>query len=324
MSKGPEVPSSAEVFERIEKALTFHLDHPEAHQAATQKRELRIDKEVWQDISAVLSSPNISYRDAVIIQLSYGICAQGLDLSRRARGARSVAQRLGAFLSEHHVRSVKDAYQNIAKNTPELARGNFAEFDRFLGWAARGERTSEELIAAFQEACAVIASTARPVLPMPKLDLGRLSFGAVCGLLEELFSMGSGGAYEQFAIAALLHSLVEQSRIGSYRVETKSLHASDKSSRAAGDVQILTGNRVLEAYEVTASLWEQKLAGAAQTIRDYDLTRLHILPTPGSTQRGHQRTGAVGLRGGARLFVDTPLSRGGLGAALRTAGPLSA
>ena len=62
-------------------------------------------------------------------------------------------------------------------------------------------------------------------------------------------------------------------------VETKNLNASDKSSRSAGDIQILLGNRVVEALEVTANDWTEKLIGAEKTIRDNDLSRLTIVAT---------------------------------------------
>jgi hypothetical protein len=70
------------------------------------------------------------------------------------------------------------------------------------------------------------------------------------------------------------------------RVDTKNLHASDSSSGTAADVQVRSGSRVDEAYEVTANEWEEKLAGADQTIRAHDLARLHILAKvsdPGGT-----------------------------------------
>jgi len=96
-------------------------------------------------------------------------------------------------------------------------------------------------------------------------------------LIQELFKAGSGGAYEQFVIAALLHALIEQSALDGVRVETKTLNASDRSSRAPGDIQILSGNRVIEAYEVTANSWRTKLVGAGKTIKDHDLPRLNII-----------------------------------------------
>ena len=95
-------------------------------------------------------------------------------------------------------------------------------------------------------------------------------------LFADMLGSGSGGAHEQFIVAALLHARVEQ--IGSRQhVETKRLNASDLSSRSAADVQLKTGTKVDDAYEVTANDWEEKLQGAAQTIRAHDLSRLHIL-----------------------------------------------
>ena len=78
-------------------------------------------------------------------------------------------------------------------------------------------------------------------------------------------------------------ALMEQSGARDYRVETKNLNASDKSSRTAGDVQILIGKRVVEAYEVTANRWDTKLAGIAKTVKDHDLTRMHIIAPTGSS-----------------------------------------
>jgi hypothetical protein len=104
-----------------------------------------------------------------------------------------------------------------------------------------------------------------------------LSFASVFGLLTDMFGRASQGAYEQFATAALLHALIQEAGVQGYRVETKSLNASDRSSRVAGDIQILVGPRVVEAYEVTAADWGPKIDGAEQTIRENDLSRLHVV-----------------------------------------------
>ena len=104
-----------------------------------------------------------------------------------------------------------------------------------------------------------------------------VTFAAVCQLLTRLYEKPSGGASEQFSIAALLHAVVEQMGVQGYRIETKNLNASDKSSRSAGDIQIISGTRVIDAWEVTANDWQEKLAGAAKTIKDNDLTRLTIV-----------------------------------------------
>lgn len=230
------------------------------------------------NVDAVLGSRSVSYRDVLIVQLAYKLAEGAADLTTRHSGARTVGQKLGRFFANHHIRNVQDAYQNIGKNTTNLVRGNFVAFDAFLQWATTGEGATEECVeAVFDYCCAAVAATARPVSEMPALDRAALTFAGVSGLLRALFEAGSQGAYEQFAIAALLSALIEQTGSGEYRVETKNLNASDKSSRAAGDVQVMTGNRVVEAYEVTANDWEGKLPGAEKTVRDYDLTRIHIV-----------------------------------------------
>lgn len=264
-------------WELTRATIERHLSDPGLLSRARDAFEASLPEPQRKHVEALLRTTDLSYRDGLLIQLAYGLALGVQDLTIRHRGGRSVAGKLGRFLEAAHIPAVKDAYQNIAKNTPTLTRGNVPAFDEFLRWASEPERASEQLEAAFEYACARVAATARPVAPMPELDLSKLSFAAVSQLLEELFSTGSGGAYEQFAIAALLHALIEQATASGYRVETKSLHASDKSSRAAGDVQILAGQLIIEAFEVTANLWSEKLPAAGKIIRDHDLSRLHIV-----------------------------------------------
>jgi hypothetical protein len=130
---------------------------------------------------------------------------------------------------------------------------------------------------AFLYVCATVAATSRPVLPMPKLDLSALTFSNVSGLIAAMLATPSEGAHEQFIVAALLHGLIQQTDATGYRVETKKLNSSDASSKVAGDIQIMTGSRTIEAYEVTANDWGTKLDKAGKTIRDHDLSRLHIV-----------------------------------------------
>jgi hypothetical protein len=103
-------------------------------------------------------------------------------LARRPSGARGTAKELGTFLGSVHIRAVADVYQNIAKNSDKLDRGNVAEFDDFLRWASEPGRRREEFEAVFDYVAARVAATARPVLPMPALDLSSLTFSAVVGL----------------------------------------------------------------------------------------------------------------------------------------------
>lgn len=262
----------------VAQGANQHLE-TSGYDGARRHVEERLPAEQVNNINAVLGSRSVSYRDVLIVQLAYKIASdQAGDLTVRHAGARTVGKMLGQFFAAHHIPSVQDAYQNIGKNSTNLARGNFPEFDSFLRWATTEKTiTNVQIEAAFDYVCAAVAITARPVLPMPPLDRGTLTFGSLSRLLRDLFDLGSQGAYEQFAIASLLSALVEQTGSQQYRVETKSLNASDKSSRAAGDIQIMTGNRVVEAYEVTANDWETKLPGAEKTVKDHDLTRIHIV-----------------------------------------------
>src|SRR5262249_23229494 len=170
------------------------------------------------------TTPTKSYRLGMVIQLAFGVAADGhLDITNRhpgARGAKGVAGRCGKYLRDRHVVASVDAYQNIAKNAISLTRGNVAEFDAFLTWASAPDRSKEELRAALHYGCLRIAQTARPVKSLPEIDGARLSFAAVMELFDGMLQAPSGGAHEQFIVAALMHARVAQGG-GKQRVETK-------------------------------------------------------------------------------------------------------
>ncbi len=270
-----------------------YLADPSSGATAIGNAATTLDAAVVADLNAVLADNRPSYRDGVMIQLGYGLADASMDLTRRQQGGRSVAQQLGAFLAERHIAAVKDAYQNIAKNTDVLNRGNVPSFDRLLVWANTADQDHRML--ALQYTCASVAATSRPVLPMPALNRSALTFARVVKLLHRLLAMSSGGAFDQFTVAALLNATIENHGEGRARVETKNLNASDRSSFAAGDVQVVTGNRVLEAFEVTANDWRTKLAGSTKTIKDNDLSRLHIVARRPEGDRGDVDTALGGV-----------------------------
>lgn len=261
--------------DRVIALLDGFLTDPALGEQAVAEARAILPSGPVADLDAVLAHRYLSYRDGIMIQLAYGLEVPEADLTQRQEGARGFAADLGTFLAQRHIAGVKDAYQNIGKNNVSLTRGNVAPFDAFLRWASSAGQPERE--AALRLACAAVAATARPVLPMPPLNRSALTFARVVGLLHGLLSTPSGGAYEQFSVAALLHTLVDNHGEGRARVETKNLNASDRSAFVAGDVQVATGSRVLEAFEVTANDWRTKVAGASKTIRDNDLSRLHII-----------------------------------------------
>lgn len=257
------------------RLVESYIGNAVAGQSAIDAGRGTLPPNVMTDLENVLSDKRISYRDGVLIQLGYGVAVPTLDLTKRPEGARGMAQQLGEFLAARHITAVKDAYQNIAKNSDVLTRNNVPAFDRLLVWATGA--TLEEREAALRLACAVVASKARPVLPMPPVNRSALSFVRFVDLLNALLGSQSGGAFEQFTIAALLHTVVANHGEGRARIETKNLNASDRSSFVAGDVQLVIGSRVIEAFEVTASDWRTKVRAAVKTIKDNDLSRLHVI-----------------------------------------------
>jgi hypothetical protein len=266
------------LIEVLEKSFSPLID--KAQTESTFARE--IEEEQQANLQVVLDKVTTkrSYRVVAIVQLAFGLASEDrLDLTVRppgTRGAKGVGGLIGRFLLEHHVTAPDDAYQNLGKNSEKLVRGNFAEFDEFLVWAADRTRTTDQLRAALDFACMRIAASARPVRPFPEIVHDRLTFAAVTGLFVEMIGTGSRGAHEQFIAAALLHARVSQES-GHQIVETKNMNASDASSRTAADIQVKLGTRVVEAFEVTANPWLEKLTGASTTMKVHDLARLHIL-----------------------------------------------
>lgn len=280
----------------ITSALAVYLNQPDRLRQAESAFREKVPPGKLALVESVLTTAPVSYRDGLMIQLAYGLAAAGkLDLTKRPPGARGTAGRLGRFLGASHIQAVADAYQNIAKNSADLARGNVPSFDKFLRWASRPEVDRDALDAAFQYVCAKVAATSRPVLPMPSLNLS-LTFANVYRLFGDLLGIPSEGAHEQFIIAALMHGLIQQTDAVGYRVETKKLNSSDASSKVAGDIQVMMGSRTIEAYEVTAKDWGTKLDTAGKIIRDHDLSRLHIVAKVNSAEHDAMLTKISQLR----------------------------
>lgn len=178
------------------------------------------------------------------------------------------------MLDELNIRARRDPFQTIAKGSDTLLGRERASWNELLRWAAP-QQSIEPVDRAMRYMATGIAATARDVPPMLSLDVARLSFRRMVRIVDDLLSRPSGGAHEQFVFAALLHAQAEES--GNRRVETKTLNASDASAGTAADVQVYEGGKVIEAYEVTANLWESKVGQALRVLRDHDLPRVHVV-----------------------------------------------
>ena len=244
--------------------------------------------DVIRDVAEIINLKAMSYRDGLMIQLAFGLEAlAGFDHTKRAPGARSVGQQLGTALRSRHIAGVKDAYENIGKNSPNLVRENSPPFDRLLGWMNVADAAAREALLTY--ILVRVALTARPVSPMPELARTTLTFSGVSAFLDDLMSVPSGGAYEQFAVAAFLGAVVDQfslGGVGALGVKTKNINASDASAGTAADVQIMRGGMVEEAFEVSANDWRTKVDQAIQAARNADLPRAHVIASNGDDLSG--------------------------------------
>ncbi|WP_397404313.1 hypothetical protein [Phenylobacterium sp.] len=267
---------SARVAERLVAELDSFLADVVSADNAISSASSFLPQDVLEWSASVLTmKQGLSYRDGLFIQLAWGLEAPGADHTQKGEGGRSAASRFATALAERHVPVVKDAYQNIGKNNPNLARGNVPAFDRLLRWM-NGAR-AEERVALLTFLLATVSKTARPVLPMPVLARADLTFINVVDFLEDLLSTPSGGAHEQFAVAAFLEALLDEFGVKDLWVKTKNINASDASAGTAADVQIVRGNKIEEAFEVSASDWRTKVTQALQTAKGADLQRVNVL-----------------------------------------------
>lgn len=231
-----------------------------------------------------------TYRDAALIVLTYAVDAgTGADVATPPAGRRTVGPWLASLLDELNIRARRDAFQTLAKGSSSLVGRDRDSWNRLLEWTQEQEDV-EPIDRAMRYMASRIASTARNLPPMPALDVSRLTFQRVVGLVDDLLAVPSGGAHEQFVFAGLLHALSEEH--GGRSVKTKTLSASDAAAGTAADVQVLDGGRVLEAYEVTANPWATKIAQAVAILRDFDLPRVHIV-APGPAPHGAEIDTAV-------------------------------
>lgn len=101
--------------ELIQRLVDGFIADPEACAAAINSPKASLPAEAIVDLDEVLASSKTSYRDGVMIQLAYGVSHPVCDLTRRQPGGRSVAQQLGEFLAERHIKSVKDPIRTLQR-----------------------------------------------------------------------------------------------------------------------------------------------------------------------------------------------------------------
>ncbi|TCT03537.1 hypothetical protein [Aquabacter spiritensis] len=275
------IPSGSLVIRLVIEQLDDLLKDAAGAEGAVLEATTKLAPIVLSDAQAILGGKKggLSYRDGILIQLGYGLISENtFDHTLRAEGARGVAQALGKANAQRHIPKINDAYENIGKNTKNLVRGNVLEFDRLLTWM--NTASLEDRTFLFRYALAEVALTARPVLRMPTLRPVELTFARISVFFEELFEVPSGGAHEQFAVAAVLGAMLDQFSSGGLQglqVKTKNINASDASTGTAADVQIVRGNLIEAVFEVSANDWRHKIDQAVDAAKRAGLSTAHII-----------------------------------------------
>lgn len=219
-----------------------------------------------------------SYRDAALTLLAFP--AGNLttyDVTDRFEGDRQTSDWLGKFLKSHDIEGVKSALQNSSfRHTFVHDRIDSAELRRILIWASDRNRGPDELRLVFDRIARRTAETARVITPLPPLDATRFTFQQTLGVIDQLLSIPSGGANEQYTFAALKAAEIETST-EKLKVKTKNVMAAD-AGRTAADVQVVRGQaEIVEAYEIAVANWTDKIVQAAEVVRQHGLSRVHIV-----------------------------------------------
>src|SRR5437868_182768 len=93
----------------LHSALAKFVEDPSLRDTALKSAMQLVQADQLEALRTVLDTSDLSYRDALLIQLAYGTASvTPLDLTNRQVGGRGVAQRLGKWLAQNHIKSVSD------------------------------------------------------------------------------------------------------------------------------------------------------------------------------------------------------------------------
>ena len=226
-----------------------------------------------------LLSQSASVRTAGLFLAFYSLIEPEHDFASVPRGWRGVNgdKLLCEELRDRHLAlgNVKAFAENIGSKGAQgdfnpAVDARFAPFAERMGGAGPDDRTrtADYLASRYADSQQIL-----PTLPAVGDDV--LTFVRSKALFLDLLASESGGAIQQFLVAALLR----QARAGSgIEVVTHNPYGSDRSDRTAGDVEERVEGQLLRAYEVTASLpWRDRLSAAKRKMDRHELAKYVIL-----------------------------------------------
>lgn len=221
-----------------------------------------------------------TYRAGALTIFCYAVASgEVMDMRAFSEGVRGTGELTKHLLPHLSIPATRgNPFETIAKGSPSYVGRARESWNELLTWAST-DASFEDVQAVAAQFIRRLAALRRAVPIMPELDTERLTWAAVISVLDSLLDEGSGGAYEQLTVAALVEALhadeVEQRQA---YVTTKPVSASDESSKAAGDVQVREpSGAVREAVEVAGTDWLGKVGQAVAAMKRDDLRRFLIL-----------------------------------------------
>jgi hypothetical protein len=231
---------------------------------------------------APLSDPQAP-RASADAEVAFTLCGIGIcrgavpDLRNRVRGDRAGSEALSRVLAQYNIPSTKGALQSSTyRGGYEAAQARSAALSAFVRWTQADGRSLADLRGLFARLALGFAGAARGFPERPALMVENFTFARTRRVIEALRTQGSGGAYEQYLVAAFLAQEYEANGLR-WRVTTKAVGASDATSRAPGDIQVTRGSRVVLALEVSANAWRTKVTQALSTLRSTALSQATVL-----------------------------------------------
>lgn len=221
-----------------------------------------------------------TYRAGALTIFCYAVASGDvMDLRPFSEGVRGTGEFTKHLLPHLSIPATRgNPFETIAKGAPSYVGRARQAWNELLTWAST-DASFEDVQAVAAQFVRRLAALRRAVPPMPELDTERLTWAAVVSVIDGLLAAGSGGAYEQLVVAALVEAIhaeeVEQRQV---YVTTKPVSASDESSKAAGDIQVREpSGAVREAVEVADTDWSGKVGQAVAAMKRDDLRSFLIL-----------------------------------------------
>ncbi len=205
-----------------------------------------------------------------------------LQTTNRLSGDRAVSQYVSVVLKRYNIPATDGAMQSSTyRGGYQALQASDPAVGEFLVWMAGADL--EAVNGLFTRLARSLAEQELAFAELPALEVDAFGFVAMRALIERLRAKPSGGAFEQYLVAALLSEEFALAH-PSWRVGTKSVGAPDTSARTTGDVEVRRKQRLEYAIEVSAHDWRDKVGQAAQTARRTHAQQVTVVaPAPGLT-----------------------------------------